>query len=51
MKSIYHQHFARSAAVVFACVLLTVAAARADEIRVVTSATFKPAYFGIDSRI
>jgi molybdate transport system substrate-binding protein len=44
MKSIYHQNFARSAAVVFACLLLTIAAARADEIRVVTSATFKAAY-------
>ena len=37
-------NFAGIAAATLACVLLTVAGARAEEIKVVTSATFKPAY-------
>lgn len=46
MKTICPVNFA---AAVFACVLLTVADVRADEIKVVTSATFKPAYLELIS--
>lgn len=42
--SLMFGNLARVAAATLACVLLTVASARADEIKVVTSATFKPAY-------
>jgi molybdate transport system substrate-binding protein len=44
MKTICRGYFAQTAAAALTCVLLTVAAARADQIKVVTSATFKPAY-------
>src|SRR5579859_183307 len=44
MKKIRPRNFAQIAAAVLTCVLLTVATVRADEIKVVTSATFKPAY-------
>jgi molybdate transport system substrate-binding protein len=44
MKTICPANFAQVAAAALTCVLLTVATARADEIKVVTSATFKPAY-------
>jgi molybdate transport system substrate-binding protein len=44
MKSIYRGRFAQIAVAALTGVLLTVATARADEIKVVTSATFKPAY-------
>jgi molybdate transport system substrate-binding protein len=44
IKTICLGNFARVAAAAFACVLLTVATVQADEIKVVTSATFKPAY-------
>ena len=44
MKTICPGKFAQIAAAVLSCVLLTAATARADEIKVVTSATFKPAY-------
>ena len=44
MKTICPRNFAPIAAAVLASVLLTVATVRADEIKVVTSATFKPAY-------
>jgi molybdate transport system substrate-binding protein len=44
VKTIYPENFARIAAATLACVLLTVTTVRADEIKVVTSATFKPAY-------
>lgn len=42
--SLMFRNFARIAAATLTCALLTVAGARAEEIRVVTSATFKPAY-------
>jgi molybdate transport system substrate-binding protein len=44
MKTICPENFAQVAATALTCVLLTVATVRADEIKVVTSATFKPAY-------
>ena len=44
MKAICPGNFAQIAAAALTCVLLSVATVRADEIRVVTSATFKPAY-------
>ena len=44
MKTICPGNFAQIAAAALAGVLLTVAAVRTDEIKVVTSATFKPAY-------
>ena len=44
MKTIRLGNFAQVAAAAFACVLLTVTTVQADEIKVVTSATFKPAY-------
>jgi molybdate transport system substrate-binding protein len=44
MKTTCPGNFAQIAAAALTCVLLTVATARADEIKVVTSATFKPAY-------
>jgi molybdate transport system substrate-binding protein len=44
MKAICLKIFAQVAAAGLTCVLLTVATVRADEIKVVTSATFKPAY-------
>jgi hypothetical protein len=44
MKTVCPGNFAHNAAAALTCVLLTAATARADEIKVVTSATFKPAY-------
>jgi len=44
MKTIWPANFAQLAAAVLTCVLLTVGTVWADEIKVVTSATFKPAY-------
>jgi molybdate transport system substrate-binding protein len=44
MKTIWHMSFARVAATILICLLLMVATARADKIKVVTSATFKQAY-------
>jgi molybdate transport system substrate-binding protein len=44
MKTICRGNFAHVAAATLTCLLVTVATARADEIKVVTSATFKPAY-------
>jgi molybdate transport system substrate-binding protein len=44
MKTICSGNFAQVAAAALTCVLLTVATVRADEIKVVTSATFKTAY-------
>lgn len=44
VKMICPANFARIAAAALTCVLLTAATVRADEIKVVTSATFKPAY-------
>ncbi len=44
MKTIYPGNFAQVTTAALTCVLLTVATVRADEIKVVTSATFKPAY-------
>jgi molybdate transport system substrate-binding protein len=44
MKTIWHRKFPRIAAFVLACALLTVAAARADEIHVVTSGAFTASY-------
>ena len=44
LKTICPGNFAQFAAAAFTCVLLTAAGVRADEIKVVTSATFKPAY-------
>jgi molybdate transport system substrate-binding protein len=44
MKTICPGNFAQIAAAALTCVLLTVATAPADEIKVVTSATFKTAY-------
>ncbi|HEY2822725.1 MAG TPA: substrate-binding domain-containing protein [Candidatus Acidoferrum sp.] len=44
MKTISQRKFAPTLLAFFACTLLTVANASADEIKVVTSATFKAAY-------
>jgi len=44
MKPIWLGNVAQIAAAALTCLLLTVATARADEVKVVTSATFKPAY-------
>jgi molybdate transport system substrate-binding protein len=44
MKAIRPRNFAHVIAAALTCVLFIVATARADEIRVVISATFKPAY-------
>lgn len=44
MKAISMRNFAWSAALALSCVPLTVATVRADEIKVVTSATFRAAY-------
>lgn len=44
MKAMSVRNFAWSAALALNCVPLTVAPVRADEIKVVTSATFRPAY-------
>jgi molybdate transport system substrate-binding protein len=44
MKTICLRNFAPIASTALTCVLFTVATVRADEIKVVTSATFKPAY-------
>jgi molybdate transport system substrate-binding protein len=44
MKTICPANFVQIAAAALACGFLTVPAVRADEIKVVTSATFKPAY-------
>jgi molybdate transport system substrate-binding protein len=44
MKTICRGNFAHVAVAALICLLVTVATARADEIKVVTSATFKPAY-------
>jgi len=44
MKSIWRGGIALFAVAALSCVLLTVADAQGDEIKVVTSATFKPAY-------
>ena len=44
MKTISRRNFARTAALALTCALLTVATARADEIKVVTSGGFTAAY-------
>jgi hypothetical protein len=44
MKTICPGNFAQVVVAALTCALLTIAAVRADEIKVVTSATFKPAY-------
>lgn len=49
MKTTCPGKFAQIAAGALTCVLLTVATVRADEIKVVTSATFKPAYLELVS--
>jgi hypothetical protein len=45
------RNFARIAAATLTCALLTVAGARAEEIKVVTSATFKTCLSGISRGI
>lgn len=44
MKAIWLGNFAQVAVAALTCALLTVATVQADEIKVVTYATFKPAY-------
>lgn len=50
MKTRRSENFAQFAAIALASVFLTVATVRADEIKVVTSATFKPAYLELAPR-